>query len=314
MNKQTAAITVDGLTKSFKKVDVLKGVSFNVERGSVFALLGSNGAGKTTTINILTSLLKADAGRATVDGYDVATQAKEVRNRIGLTGQFAAVDDVLTGRENLELIGDLRHDSNPKATATRLLKQFDLTDAADRRAATYSGGMRRRLDIAMSLIGTPPVIFLDEPTTGLDPQSRNSMWEAIRSLASNGITIFLTTQYLEEADQLADKIAILNKGKIVAEGTAETLKKFLPHGQVVLKFHDKTHLNAAASLLKKFETEQDDAQLSLTVAADGSVAQVAQILMSLENAKIEVAEFAQKAPSLDDVFLAIVNENKEKKS
>jgi ABC-2 type transport system ATP-binding protein len=238
----------------------------------------------------------------------------ELRNRIGLTGQFAAVDDVLTGRENLELIGDLRHDSNPKATATRLLKQFDLTDAADRRAATYSGGMRRRLDIAMSLIGTPPVIFLDEPTTGLDPQSRNSMWEAIRSLASNGITIFLTTQYLEEADQLADKIAILNKGKIVAEGTAETLKKFLPHGQVVLKFHDKTHLNAAASLLKKFETEQDDAQLSLTVAADGSVAQVAQILMSLENAKIEVAEFAQKAPSLDDVFLAIVNENKEKKS
>lgn len=313
MEKQAAAITVSNLRKSFKKVDVLKGVSFKVEKGTIFALLGANGAGKTTTINILTTLMKADSGTAKVDGYDISQQAKEVRNNIALTGQFAAVDDILTARENLELIGELRHIENPTTTAAQLLKQFGLEEAADRRAQTFSGGMRRRLDIAMSLIGSPSIIFFDEPTTGLDPQSRNGMWETIKSLASNGTTIFLTTQYLEEADQLADKIAILNKGKIVAEGTAIELKKLLPQGQIELKFHNAKQLDEAAKLLKNYETTRDENGLSLTVATNGSVAGLTQLLNLLEKEKIEIAEFTQKAPTLDDVFLKIVNENKEKK-
>ncbi len=314
MEKYTAAITVDQLRKSYKKVDVLKGVSFSVEKGSIFALLGSNGAGKTTTINILTTLLNADSGTAIVDGSDVAKDATNVRKHISLTGQFAAVDDILTGRENLEMIGDLRHVANPAETAAKLLDQFDLQDAADRRVATYSGGMRRRLDIAMSLIGSPSIIFFDEPTTGLDPQSRNSMWETIKSLADNGTTIFLTTQYLEEADQLADKIAILNKGKIVAEGTPAALKKLLPHGQVELKFQNEKQLAAAIKLLTSYQTTQDEESLSLAVTTDGTVAQLTQLLTKLESAHIEVTEFTQKAPTLDDVFLKIVNDNKEKKS
>jgi ABC-2 type transport system ATP-binding protein len=314
MEKYTAAITVDQLRKSYKKVDVLKGVSFSVEKGSIFALLGSNGAGKTTTINILTTLLNADSGTAIVDGSDVAKDATNVRKHISLTGQFAAVDDILTGRENLEMIGDLRHVANPAETAAKLLDQFDLQDAADRRVATYSGGMRRRLDIAMSLIGSPSIIFFDEPTTGLDPQSRNSMWETIKSLADNGTTIFLTTQYLEEADQLADKIAILNKGKIVAEGTPAALKKLLPHGQVELKFQNEKQLAAAIKLLVSYQTTQNEESLSLAVTTDGTVAQLTQLLTKLESAHIEVTEFAQKAPTLDDVFLKIVNDNKEKKS
>jgi ABC-2 type transport system ATP-binding protein len=313
MDKQSA-ITVDSLRKSFKKVDVLKGVSFEVERGSIFALLGSNGAGKTTTINILTTLLKSDSGTVVVDGSDVVKHPDRVRQCISLTGQFAAVDDMLSGRENLELIGDLRHVKNPKTTASELLKQFDLVDAADRRVLTYSGGMRRRLDIAMSLIGNPSIIFFDEPTTGLDPQSRNGMWETIKSLADNGTTIFLTTQYLEEADQLADKIAILNKGKIVAQGTPRALKKLLPHGQVELKFNGQDQLDAAAKQLGSYKTARDDESLAMTVTTDGSVTQLTQLLTKLENAKIEIAEFAQKAPSLDDVFLKIVNEKEEKKS
>lgn len=307
------AISVGDLHKSFKKVEVLKGVSFDVEKGTVFALLGSNGAGKTTTINILTTLLKADAGTAIVDGNDVAKSAANVRRRISLTGQFAAVDDALTGRENLELIADLRHVKNSKSTADKLLKQFELEDAGDRRVQTYSGGMRRRLDIAMSLIGDPSVIFFDEPTTGLDPQSRNAMWSTIKALAQSGTTIFLTTQYLDEADQLADKIAILNKGKIVAEGTPRELKKLLPQGQIELKFHTKNQLEAATKILKNHQTMQDDDALSLAVTTNGSVAELTRLLAQLENAKIEIAEFAQKAPSLDDVFLNIVNENKEKK-
>lgn len=310
MEKQTAAITVGGLRKSFKKVDVLKGISFEVEKGTIYALLGANGAGKTTTINILTTLMQADGGSARVSGYDVAENAEKVRNTISLTGQFAAVDDMLSGRENLELICDLRHVD--RAVASKLLKQFDLQDAADRRAATYSGGMRRRLDIAMSLIGSPTVIFFDEPTTGLDPQSRNGMWQAIRELAANGTTIFLTTQYLEEADQLADKIAILNKGKIVAEGTPNALKKLLPHGQIELKFNDQDQLNAAAKVLKAHEVTQDAEALSLTVATDGSVSQLTQLLTKLEGAKIEIAEFTKKAPTLDDVFLKIINDKEEK--
>jgi ABC-2 type transport system ATP-binding protein len=312
MTKQMA-ITAEGLRKSFKKVEVLGDVSFDVEKGSIFALLGSNGAGKTTTINILTTLMKSDGGTAVVDGSDVSKYPEAVRRHISLTGQFAAVDDVLTGRENLELIGDLRHVKDSKNTAKELLKQFDLEDAADRRVLTYSGGMRRRLDIAMSLIGDPSIIFFDEPTTGLDPQSRNGMWETIKSLADNGTTIFLTTQYLEEADLLADKIAILNKGRIVAEGTPQTLKKLLPHGQVELKFNSQDMLNAAVKLLGNYKITKDDEALSLTIMGDGSVKQLTGLLTKLENAKVEVAEFSQKAPSLDDVFLKVVNENKEKK-
>jgi len=314
MNKPAAAITVDDLHKSYKKVDVLKGVSFEVAQGSIFALLGSNGAGKTTTINILTTLLGADKGTAVVNGSDVAKRPGDVRKHISLTGQFAAVDDVLTGRENLELIADLRHVENSAETATQLLKQFDLEDAADRRVSTYSGGMQRRLDIAMSLIGTPAIIFLDEPTTGLDPQSRNGMWDTIRSLSEAGTTIFLTTQYLEEADILADKIAILNKGKIVASGTPKELKKLLPHGQVELKFQSEEQLKLAAGKLGEYQVVQDLETISLLVTTDGTVAQLTALLTKLEKANIEVAEFAQKAPTLDDVFLKIVNESKEKKS
>ncbi|HKX24360.1 MAG TPA: ATP-binding cassette domain-containing protein [Candidatus Saccharimonadales bacterium] len=310
MEKQAAAITVSNLRKSFKKVDVLKGVSLEVKKGSIFALLGANGAGKTTTINILTTLMSADNGSAVVNGHDVSKQAEKVRGSISLTGQFAAVDDMLSGRENLELICDLRHVD--RAVASKLLKQFDLTDAADRRAMTYSGGMRRRLDIAMSLVGNPSIIFFDEPTTGLDPQSRNGMWEAIKELANSGTTIFLTTQYLEEADQLADKIAILNKGKIVAEGTPSELKKLLPHGQIELKFNEQSQLNAAAKVLSSYEIAQDDEALSLTVTTDGTVSQFAGLLTKLEAAKVDIAEFTKKAPSLDDVFLKVINDKEQK--
>ncbi len=222
------AINVSALQKSYKNVQVLKNVSFVVKQGSVFALLGANGAGKTTTINILTTLLDLDDGAATVHGYDVTKEPAKVRESISLTGQFAAVDDILTGRENLKLIADLRHVANSKLTTNQLLEKFDLTDAADRRVLTYSGGMRRRLDIAMSLIGNPPIIFMDEPTTGLDPQARNDMWKTIESLANSGTTIFLTTQYLEEAEQLADHIAILHDGRIITQGSLNELKKLLP--------------------------------------------------------------------------------------
>jgi ABC-2 type transport system ATP-binding protein len=310
MEKHSTAITVSNLEKSYKKVKVLKDVSLTVETGTIFALLGANGAGKTTMINILTTLLKADDGKATVNDFDVAVQPDEVRKSISLTGQFAAVDDVLTARENLVLISDLRHVKDPAHTAEMLLKKFDLLEAADRRTVTFSGGMRRRLDIAMSLIGNPSVIFFDEPTTGLDPQSRNAMWETIRLLAKGGTTVFLTTQYLEEADLLADKIAILNQGKIVAEGTADELKKLLPHGQVELRFHDQAQLGATVKLLKNHEIVRNDDAFSLIVTTDGSVAQLTRLLNQLEAAKVEIAEFAQKAPTLDDVFLKIINDNK----
>ncbi len=233
MSTATApAIRVEGLVKSFKDLDVLRGVDFEVERGSIFALLGSNGAGKTTVIRILATLLRADAGRAGVNGFDVVSSAAEVRESISLTGQFAAVDDVLTGRENLVLVARLRHLPDVGRIAERLLARFQLTDAAERRVATYSGGMRRRLDIAMSLIGDPPVVFLDEPTTGLDPEARLEVWQAVRDLAANGTTVLLTTQYLDEAEQLADRIAILHEGRILENGTLAELKALLPPAKV----------------------------------------------------------------------------------
>jgi ABC-2 type transport system ATP-binding protein len=228
----TQAIHVQGLEKSYQQVRVLRGVDFDVARGSIFALLGSNGAGKTTTVRILATLLKADAGTATVDGFDVAAQPAQVRESISLTGQFAAVDEVLTGRENLVLVAKLRHLADPGRIADDLLARFSLTDAGSRRVATYSGGMRRRLDIAMSLIGNPPVIFLDEPTAGLDPQARIAVWQAVKELAQGGTTVLLTTQYLEEAEQLADAIGILHEGRIIVNGTLAELKALMPPAEV----------------------------------------------------------------------------------
>ncbi|MBT8159807.1 MULTISPECIES: ABC transporter ATP-binding protein [Arthrobacter] len=227
-----AAIQVKGLEKSYKNLEVLRGVDFDVAAGSIFALLGSNGAGKTTVVKILATLLKADAGTAKVNGFDVATQPAEVRESISLTGQFAAVDEILSGRENLVLLARLRHLKDPGSVANGLLERFSLADAAARKVATYSGGMRRRLDIAMSLIGNPPVIFLDEPTTGLDPQARLEVWDAVRELAAQGTTVLLTTQYLDEAEQLADRIAILHGGRIIVNGTLAELKQMLPPAEV----------------------------------------------------------------------------------
>ncbi len=226
------AIHVQGLEKSYKTLQVLRGVDFDVARGTIFALLGSNGAGKTTIVKILSTLLKADAGIASVNGFDVATQSADVRESISLTGQFAAVDEILTGRENLVLIARLRHLEDPGTIAHALLERFSLTDAADRKVSTYSGGMRRRLDIAMSLIGNPQVIFLDEPTAGLDPQGRLEVWQAVKELAEQGTTVLLTTQYLDEAEQLADRIAILHGGRIIVDGTLAELKQLLPPAKV----------------------------------------------------------------------------------
>ncbi len=229
---QNKAIQVKGLQKSYKNLHVLKGVDFDVEKGSIFALLGSNGAGKTTIVKILTTLLKPDSGTACVNGFDVVAKDDDVRQSISLTGQFAAVDQILTGRENLVMIAQLRHLKNPRQIAEELLKRFGLTDAADRRVATYSGGMRRRLDIAMSLVGKPQLIFLDEPTAGLDPEARIEFWQIVKELAANGTTVFLTTQYLDEAEQLADRIAILHEGRIIANGTLADLKKLFPPAKV----------------------------------------------------------------------------------
>ncbi|MDT0616054.1 ABC transporter ATP-binding protein [Streptomyces lancefieldiae] len=230
--QQPPAIHVEGLEKSYKDLTVLRGVDFEVERGSIFALLGSNGAGKTTVVKILSTLLKADAGTARVNGFDVSTQAADVRESISLTGQFAAVDEILSGRENLILVARLRRLDAPEKIADELLERFSLTDTGSRRVSTYSGGMRRRLDIAMSLMGDPPVIFLDEPTTGLDPEARIEVWEGVKQLAKRGTTVLLTTQYLEEAEQLADRISILHEGRIIVNGTLAELRQLLPPAKV----------------------------------------------------------------------------------
>lgn len=301
-----AAIVTDRLRKAYKKVAVLDDVSFRVETGSIFALLGANGSGKTTTINILTTLIKADGGTATVCGFDLASQPGEVRRVISMTGQFAAVDNVLSARENLVLIGELRHVSQPARLAKDLLAQFDLADAADRRVGTFSGGMRRRLDIAMSLIGQPKIIFLDEPTTGLDPQSRNEVWQTTRNLAQGGTTVFLTTQYLEEADQLADHIAVLHEGKIAASGTAGDLKRLVPSGLVDLVFTSDNDLTLARrTLMPSFRSTSHD-NLTLRIATDGSVADLTRLLNQLRDAGIEPSAVEQKLPTLDDVFFHIV--------
>ncbi len=314
MFKADIAISVKGLEKSYKKLKVLKGINLTIKKGSIFALLGANGAGKTTAVKILTTLLKPDKGSVQICGLDILSQADKVRGAISLTGQYAAVDEVMTGKENLRMIGKLRHLSDVNSRADELLSRFELTDAADRRVAAYSGGMRRRLDLAMSLLGDPSVIFLDEPTTGLDPQSRIAMWKIIKELSGSGITVFLTTQYLDEADQLADQIAILNDGKIVAEGTAAELKKLLPHGHIELKFNDRKLLQAVRDLLKEYSSSQDIQNSTLSVVTDGSIKQITDILNKLEKQGIPVAEFSQKLPTLEEVFLAIIGENKEKEA
>lgn len=314
MAEEQAAIVVKDIKKAYKKMPVLKGVDLTVQKGSIFALLGANGAGKTTTINILTTLLKADEGTAQIYGYDANRQGDKVREHISLTGQFAAVDEILTGRENLIMIAELRHVEQPKQTASKLLDTFDLQEAADRPVVTYSGGMRRRLDIAMSLIDNPSVIFLDEPSTGLDPQARNAVWKIIRNLAESGTTIFLTTQYLDEADQLADHIAILKDGKIVAEGTPAELKKLLPGDRIAITFRDEAALQAAEQLFKSYKVDTIPAQLSMSITTDGSVEQVADILTGLKRNRIGVNEFSQKSPTLDDVFLTIIGDKSHKET
>ncbi len=310
MNNANYAVEVQNLQKSYKEVPVLQDVSFGVATGTVFALLGANGSGKTTTINILTTLIRADDGTATVGGYDVAEQPSRVREQISLSGQFAAVDYVLTARENLILIGELYHVADPEQTAADLLDKFDLNDSADRRLLTFSGGMRRRLDIAMSLVGDSPIIFFDEPTTGLDPISRNEMWLTIRGLAEKGTTVFLTTQYLEEADRLADQIAILHDGRIAASGTPAQLKQMVPAGFVQLEFADETQLAEAQRVLdEQHEVRRADSEL--LVSTSGSVAEIADMFIRLKATGIEPTGFSRQDPTLDDVFFKILDESKE---
>ena len=305
-------ISVSNLKKSFKNHHVLKDVSFRISKGTIFALLGSNGAGKTTAVKILSTLSKADGGHAVICGYDVRRQADHVRACISLTGQYAAVDEVLTGRENLQLIGELRHLPNPAQTADESLAAFRLTDDANRPVSTYSGGMRRRLDIAMSLMGSPAVLFLDEPTTGLDPQNRIAMWDMVKGLAAGGTTVFLTTQYLEEAEALADHIAILHEGKIKAEGTPDELKAILPRGGVRLDLHTSTDALAACTLLQEYRTSVDtEHDNSIHVSTDGTAAQFGDVLLRLSGAGIPIARFTQNQPTLEDVFLTLIGEKTE---
>jgi ABC-2 type transport system ATP-binding protein len=304
-SSSSAAITAIDLRKSFDDNVVLDGLELIVEEGSVFALLGPNGSGKTTTVNILATLLDVDAGEVRVAGHDVAREADAVRAAIGLTGQFSAVDDLLSGRENLRLMADLHHlaPSDAEGRIAELLARFELSDAADRTVSTYSGGMRRRLDLAMTLIGDPEVIFLDEPTTGLDPRSRFTMWEIVRGLVSEGRTVFLTTQYLEEADQLADRVAILDGGRLVAQGTPAELKARVPGGHIGLTFADRNAYDAAAGVLDAPARDADS--LALQVHTDGNVATVRQVLRALDEAGVEVESLSIHSPDLDDVFLSL---------
>lgn len=302
------AIEVVDLEKSFSDHKVIDGINFNVASGNIFALLGTNGSGKTTTVKMMTTLLKPDKGGIKIDGLDVLTQMGEVQSEFSLTGQFAAVDEVLTGRENLVLIAKLRHLTDYKQKVDELLTEFDLQEAADRPTQTYSGGMRRKLDLAMSLIGAPRILFLDEPTTGLDPQARATLWQMIRSLKKGGVTIFLTTQYLEEAEQLADTVAILNRGKIALQGTVAEVKKHLPKETLELTFADEETLARAAELVGGKVNHEE---LSLVVTTNNEVARITAVLTQLQEANITILTFTQKQSTLDDVFFYIVGEQGE---
>ncbi|MEW2623920.1 ATP-binding cassette domain-containing protein [Streptomyces sp. NPDC048106] len=305
MTNGELAIAASGLRKAYGDKTVLDGIGIEVPTGSVFSLLGPNGAGKTTVVNILTTLITADAGQARVGGFDLVGQAQQVRGAIGVTGQFSAVDGLITGEENMLLMADLHHLSKAEGrrVTAGLLERFDLVEAAKKPASTYSGGMKRRLDIAMTLVGAPRIIFLDEPTTGLDPRSRHTMWGIIRELVAGGTTVFLTTQYLDEADQLADRIAVLNGGGIVAEGSAEELKRLVPGGHVRLRFSDPAGYERAATALR--EAGRDDAALTLQIPSDGTQRELRAILDWLDSAGIEADELSVHTPDLDDVFFAL---------
>ena len=302
------AISATGLRKSYGDKVVLDSIDLEIAEGTIFALLGPNGAGKTTAVQILSTLINADGGSARILGHDLTQDPDAVRELIGVTGQFSAVDNLLTGQENLTLMADLRH--LDKATGRRrtaeLLEQFDLTEAARKPVSTYSGGMRRRLDLAMTLVGNPRVIFLDEPTTGLDPRSRRGMWQTIRDLVASGVTVFLTTQYLEEADHLADWVAFLDHGRLIAEGTPLDLKRRIPGGHVVLQFADPAELDSAARAFGS--SSRDDAGLTLQVPSDGGVRSLRALLDQLDRASIDVAGLAVHTPDLDDVFLTLTGQ------
>ncbi len=303
MTTSAPAIQVADLHKSFGDNAVLQGLSLTVPAGTVYALLGPNGAGKTTAVRILTTLISGDGGTATVLGHDVSADPDAIRLKIGVTGQFSAIDELLTGRENLQLMADLNHlpRSHGRARAQELLERFDLVDAADRSSATYSGGMKRRLDLAMTLVSSPDLIFLDEPSTGLDPRSRRELWQIIRELIEEGTTIFLTTQYLEEADELAHKVGVLDGGKLVAEGTPAELKRQVPGGLVEVSYAEPVALTKAAAEIEGATADLD--ALTLSVPHDGSLDSLQQLVGRLD--KLAVTGFEVHTPDLDDVFLAL---------
>jgi ABC-2 type transport system ATP-binding protein len=303
------AILVTGLRRSYGKLLVLDGIDLEVAAGTVFALLGPNGAGKTTTVNVLTTLIAADGGEVQVAGHDLRREPEAVRAAIGVTGQFSAVDALLTGEENLILMADLWHlgKREGRRRAAELLEQFDLVEAAKKPLATFSGGMRRRLDLAMTLVGNPRVIFLDEPTAGLDPRSRRVMWQIVRDLVATGVTIFLTTQYLEEADRLAGRVAVLDGGKVVAEGTPEELKRLVPGGHIRLDFGDAAELDKAARAFGS--AARDDEALTLQVPSDGGVGSLRRLLDRLDEASIAVDGLSVQTPDLDDVFLSLTGQD-----
>ncbi|GAB2629892.1 ATP-binding cassette domain-containing protein [Prescottella soli] len=299
------AVSVTGLRKTFGDRTVLDGVDLHVPAGTVYALLGANGAGKTTTVRVLSTLLPFDAGDVEVAGHPLPSAARAVRADISVTGQYASVDKLLTGRENLALMGELHHLGRREARlrAEELLRTFDLVDAADRRADTYSGGMRRRLDLAMSLVARPKVLFLDEPTTGLDPRSRRDMWDMVRELVREGTTIVLTTQYLDEADELADRIAVLDGGRIVAEGTADELKRLVPGGHLEVRLHDAAQAARAGAALPGAGVDLDTS--TLTIPTDGSIRSLKELLDALDDPELSVETFSLHTPDLDDVFFAL---------
>jgi len=307
------AITATGLRKSFGEHLVLDGVDLEVAEGTIFALLGPNGAGKTTIVQILSTLIGADGGTVRVAGHDLGENPDGVRAAIGVTGQFSAVDNLLTGQENLILMADLHHlgKVEGRRRAAELLDRFDLTESAGQHVATYSGGMRRRLDLAMTLVGDPRIIFLDEPTTGLDPRSRRTMWQSIRDLVAGGVTVFLTTQYLEEADQLADRIAVLDQGLLVAEGTADELKWLVGGGHIRLQFSDPREIDAAEGVLA--EASRDDDALALQIPSDGSLQSLRDVLDRLDADSIAVEGLSVHTPDLDDVFLALTGTDTKEK-
>jgi ABC-2 type transport system ATP-binding protein len=299
------AIAANGLHKSYGDKLVLDGIDLNVSEGSIFSLLGPNGAGKTTAVNILSTLITADAGEVRIGGHDLAVSPQQVRAAIGVTGQFSAVDGLITGEENMLLMADLHHlsKSEGRKVSAELLERFDLVEASKKPASTYSGGMKRRLDIAMTLVGSPRIIFLDEPTTGLDPRSRHNMWGIIRELVTGGVTVFLTTQYLDEADELADRIAVLNDGRIAAEGTAEELKRLVPGGHIRLRFTDPAAYQSAAVALR--EVTRDDEALSLQIPSGGTQRELRSILDWLDATGVDADELTVHTPDLDDVFFAL---------